>query len=377
MSAQVKLSPEQVVARFREMGLMGAGGAGFPTYFKYNTQTRTLIVNCEEGEPGYEADKVLLLKHTDAFVKIFDFLKETFGFEEILIGAKDKDKAKLDPLGKQYGFQVRYTPSIYGMGEERWLTKSVTGVEIPAGKYPPQFGFTVNNVETLYNMYRAVFENAPVVDKYLNVYGEVGKQTVFRVPVGTYAIDLLSFTGIDTARSHKLTVIDGGPMMGDLICGTSKRITDDGVKTTERKLMDASVTKKTNGYLVVEAAIYSADQAAFKQLKGQKAPGWEDTLPVIMQKLGLERYLQWSPTVDDLVMLEEQIQRVRIAMKQGPGAPSVPTVKVGDKVKRGDVVARPVSEDVKDFKGLSVYHHASIEGTVSEVADTHVCIQRS
>ena len=376
MSVHEQLSAEQVVARFREMGLMGAGGAGFPTYFKYNTKTRTLIVNCEEGEPGYEADKVLLLEHTDAFVKIFAFLKETFGFEEIIIGAKEKDKAKLDPLAAQYGFQVRYTPSIYGMGEERWLTKSVTGVEIPAGKYPPQFGFTVNNVETLYNMYRAVFENAPVVDKYLNVYGEVARQTVFRVPVGTYAVDLLGFTGIDTARSHQLTVIDGGPMMGDLICGSAKRITDDGVKTTERKLVEAAVTKKTNGYLVVDGALYSADQAAFKQLKGQKAPGWDDTLPVIMQKMGLERYLGWSPAVKDLVVLQEEIKRVRIAMKQGPGAPSVPTVKVGDKVKRGAVVARPVSEDVKDFKALSVYHHAGIDGVVTEVADTHVCIQR-
>lgn len=376
MSTQVTVKPEEAVKLFREMGLMGAGGAGFPTYFKYNSQTKILVVNCEEGEPGYEADKLLLAKYADAFVKIFEVLKETFGFEEIIIGAKEKDKAKLDPLAEQYGFEVRYTPSIYGMGEERWLTKDVTGIEVPANKIPPQVGVTVNNVETLYNMYRAVFEQAPVVDKYLNVYGEVAKQTVYRVPVGTYAADLLGLTGIDTARSHTLTVIDGGPMMGDLISGQSKRITDDGLLSEDRKLTEASVSKKTNGYLVVDASLYTANQAAFKHLGDKTPPAWEDTLPGIMEKMGLERYLDWNPGVDDLVELTAEIKRVRIAMKQGFGAPGVPTVEQGTKVKRGDVVAKPAGDDVTDFKSVSVYHHASIDGVVAEVDDAHVCIEQ-
>lgn len=376
MSVDVKLSAEETVKKFREAGLIGAGGAGFPTYFKYNTKTRILVVNCEEGEPGYEADKLLLTKEADAFVKIFTFMKETFGFEEIIIGAKEKDQERLDQLADQYGFEIRYTPSIYGMGEERWLTKDVTGIEVPPDKIAPQVGVTVNNVETLYNMYRAVFEDAPVTDKYLNVYGEVAKQTVFRVPVGTYAVDLLGTVGIDTTRSHTLTVIDGGPMMGDLVCGTSKRITDEGLHTEDRKLSDASVTKKTNGYLVVDKSLYVADQAAFKHLDGESAPGWEDTLPVIMQKMGLERYLDWAPKVEDLVVLDEQIKRVRIAMKQGFGGASVPVVKEGDQVSKGDVIAKPISDDATDFKSISVYHHASIDGTVTEVTDTHVCIER-
>jgi len=377
MSVDAKLSAEKTVQKLREAGLMGAGGAGFPTYFKYNTKTRILVVNCEEGEPGYEADKLLLTKQAEAFVKIFEFMKETFGFEEIIIGAKEKDKERLDKLADQYGFDCRYTPSIYGMGEERWLTKDVTGIEVPPDKIAPQMGVTVNNVETLYNMYRAVFEDAPVTEKYLNVYGEVAKQTVFRVPVGSYAVDLLGAVGIDTTRSHTLTVIDGGPMMGDIICGTSKRITDEGLHTEDRKLSEASVSKKTNGYLVVDRSLYVADQAAFKHQDGESTPGWEDTLPVIMGKMGLERYLDWSPKVEDLVVLDDQIKRVRIAMRQGFGGASVPVVKEGDQVSKGDVIAKPISDDVTDFKSISVYHHASIDGKVTEVTDTHVCIENT
>jgi Na+-translocating ferredoxin:NAD+ oxidoreductase RnfC subunit len=376
MTTDVQISPEEAVKKFREAGLMGAGGAGFPTYFKYNTKTKILVVNCEEGEPGYEADKLLLIKEADAFVKIFDYMREAFGFEQIIIGAKEKDQGKLDPLGEQYGFEFGYTPSIYGMGEERWLTKDVTGIEVPPDKIAPQMGVTVNNVETLYNMHQALFADLPVTEKYLNVYGEVAKQSVYRVPVGTYAADLLGHTGLDTSRSHDLTVIDGGPMMGDLVSGTSKRITDEGLQQDDRKLSEASVSKKTNGYLVVDKGLYVADQAAFKHLKGETTPGWEDTLPVIMGKMGLERYLDWSPSVEDLVILDDEIKRVRIAMKQGFGGASIPTVSVGDAVSKGDVIAKPIADDVTDFKSISVYHHASIDGKVTEVADTHVCIER-
>jgi len=355
MSDVTSMKPEDVVQKFREKGLMGAGGAGFPTY-----------------------DKLLLASQADKFVKIFDALKQVFGYESIIIGAKDKDQDKLDKLAEEYGFEMRYSPSTYGMGEERWLVKAVTGTEVPADKIPPQVGYTVNNVETLYNMYMALFEDEPVLDKYFNVYGEVARQTVFRAPIGTYVVDLLGKVGIDTSNSHNLTVIDGGPMMGDLICGESKRITDEGLETTERKLLDQGITKKTNGLLVVDRSLYSADQQAFKHEKGKEPPAWEDTLPVIMEKLGIERYLDWHPTPDDIVDLKDEVKRVRIAMKQGPiGKPSVPTVKQGDEVKRGDVIAKPAGEDPTDFGTLSVTHHASIDGAVTQVSEDHVLIERT
>lgn len=353
---------EDAIKLFREMGLIGAGGAGFPTYFKYFAPTKILIVNAEEGEPGYEADKILLISQAEAFVEVFAALKKIFGFERIIIGAKEKDRKLLDPLKEKYGFAIGYTPSIYGMGEEKWLTKSVTGLEVPPGKIPLHVGVTVNNVETVYWMYRALFQAKPVTEKYFNVYGEVAKQLVVLAPAGTYLIDVLALIGVDTTRYDKLAVLDGGPLMGDKV-----------------SVGEHAVTKKTNGFLVIEAAKYVADQVSLRPLPGQPAPTWDDTLPEAMKKLGLERYLDWQPSPNDILDIRGQVKRVKLFMNQdGPkGKPSIPTVKVGDQVKIGDLVAKPLEGPMNDFNLLSVAHHASINGIVKEVTEQYVRIERA
>jgi Na+-translocating ferredoxin:NAD+ oxidoreductase RnfC subunit len=356
------LTREATVQLFREKGLIGAGGAGFPTYFKYLSPTKTLIVNAEEGEPGYEADKLLLQERPDAFVKIFATLKEIFGYERIVIGAKDKDKTLLDALAAKYSWEVAYTPSIYGMGEERWLTKAVTGQEVPSNKIPLHVGVTVNNVETVYNMYRAIFENQPVTFKYFNVYGEVPKQQVFLAPVGTYLADILNLSGVETSRFSKLAVLDGGPLMGD-----------------KANVGEHTVLKKTNGFLIIEAALYVADQVSLRPLPGQAAPTWDDTLPAAMQKIGIERYLNWKPIPKEIVDIRDKVRRVKIMMHQdGPrGKPSRPTIKVGDRVKIGDPLAQPLDGPINDFGLLSVAHHASIDGVIKEVTPDFVRIEKN
>ncbi len=360
--ATATLTREATVQLFREKGLIGAGGAGFPTYFKFLSPTKTLIVNAEEGEPGYEADKLLLQDKPDAFVKAFGALKEIFGYERIVIGAKDKDKHLLDTLAAKYGWEVAYTPSIYGMGEEKWLTKAVTGQEVPPGKIPLHVGCTIGNVETIYNMYRAIFENQPVTHKYFNVYGEVPKQQVFLAPVGTLLADILNLSGVDTTRFNKLAVLDGGPLMGD-----------------KANVGEHAVLKKTNGFLIIEASLYVADQVSLRPMAGKEAPTWDDTLPVAMQKIGIERYLNWKPTPKEIVDIRDRVRRVKIMMHQdGPrGKPSLPTVKVGDRVKVGDPIAKPLGGAINDFGLLSVAHHASIDGVVKEVAPNFVRIERA
>lgn len=360
MPTPVTKDPKEAATLFRDMGLVGAGGAGFPTYFKYLRPTPMLILNCEEGEPGYEADKVLLINHADEFKEIFDLMTEIFGFEEIIIGAKEKDKGVLDPLGESHGFKLAYSPSTYGYGEERWLTKAVTGIEIEGRALPASVGVTVNNVETLWNMHQALFHNQPVVDKFINVYGEVANPTVFKAPVGTFSIDLICQAGIDTSRMHNLMVIDGGPMMGDMA-----------------DLSLHSLLKKTNGLLIVDKALYVADQVGLKELPGQAPPTWEDTLPRIMEKLGLAKYLDWNP--QEIHDVTDQIDRVRLYLNHCLTPivkSSVPVVSVGDVVKKGQVVAKPVDGTVDDFKALSTALHASIDGVVREVTDTYITIRK-
>ncbi|MFQ5794780.1 MAG: hypothetical protein ACE5JP_07010 [Candidatus Bipolaricaulia bacterium] len=352
-------SPEQVVEVFRNAGLVGAGGAGFPTYFKYLNPPPILIVNAEEGEPGYEADKLILHNYVDEFQEVLNTLKEIFGFERIIIGAKDKDEDDLKYLEDK--FEIAYTESTYGMGEERWLTKAVTGIEVPADEIPPQYGVTVNNVETVYNMYRALFLEQPVTDKFFNVYGEVAEQRVYLAPIGTYVVDILGITGVITTRSHKLMVIDGGPMMGDRV-----DVGQYGIKKT------------TNGLLIAEKSLYSGNQQAFKYLEDKDVPIWGDTLPVIMDKLGLSRYLDWDPQPDDIIDLRDKVERVRISVQQNQvGKPSQPTVEVGQEVKVGDVIGEPVEGDIKDIANLSIALHASIDGVVKEVSEDAIVIERT
>ncbi|MFQ6034059.1 MAG: SLBB domain-containing protein [Candidatus Bipolaricaulia bacterium] len=340
--------PKEVVRLFREMGLVGAGGAGFPTYFKYIHPTPTLIVNAEEGEPGFAADKLLLKEHVEEFELILNSLKEIFGFEKIYIGAKEKDRDKLAPLEDR--FNIVYTPSLYGMGEERWLTKSVTGIEVPPDKYPPELGVTVNNVETVYNMYRALFLNRPVTQKYLNVYGEVAEPRVYLAPVGTYVMDLLGMTGVITENSHELMCIDGGPMMGDRV--------DVG---------SHAVKKTSNGLLVTDRGMF--------QRRSERNPAWDETLPEIMKKLEIERYLDWEP--EEIHDIGSEVRRVKLFLKQCLGQPSRPLVEEGQEVEEGELLGSSVEGEFDDFKCLSVALHAPISGTVKEVAEEYIIIERS
>jgi len=339
--------PREVARIFREMGLVGAGGAGFPTYFKYIKPTPILIVNAEEGEPGLEADKLLLKEHVEEFELILNALKEIFGFEQIYIGAKEKDKKRLEPLEKQ--FSIVYTPSLYGMGEERWLTKSITGIEVSPDRYPPEFGVTVNNVETVYNMFRALFLEQPVTRKYLNVYGEVAEPRVYLAPVGTYVMDLLGMTGVITENSHELMCIDGGPMMGDRV--------DVG---------DYAVKKVTNGLLVTDRGMF--------QRRNEANPTWDETLPEIMKKLEIERYLDWEP--EEVHDVSSEIVRVKLFTRQCLGQPSRPLVEVGQVVEEGELIGSAVEGELDDFKCLSVALHAPISGRVKEVAEDYLIIER-
>lgn len=360
MGTLVTTKASEAVQLFRDMGLIGAGGAGFPTYFKYLRPTPILAVNCEEGEPGYEANKILLHQCADQFAQAFEALKQIFGFKRVVIGAKEKDKEKLEPLRVSHGFDIVYTPSLYGYGEEHWLTRVITGIDLPKNKLPAVAGVIVNNVETLYNMYLALFENQPVIQKYLNVYGEVPQPRVVLAPVGARAIDLIGHVGVDTSRTHNLMVIDGGPLMGDLV-----------------DLSVHSIIKKTNGLLVTDKLCYQADQSPLKPLPGQSPPSWEDTLPRAMEKLGLPRYLNWHPRPEDVLDVRAETRRVRLALNQGgPAAKrSVPVVKESDRVKQGQLIAKPLDGAINDFGKLSVALHASIDGVVKEISATSIYIE--
>ncbi|HIC95290.1 TPA: hypothetical protein EYP12_01525, partial [Candidatus Bipolaricaulota bacterium] len=173
---------------------------------------------------------------------------------------------------------------------------------------------------------------------------------VYLAPVGTYVIDLLGMTGVTTENSHNLMCIDGGPMMGERV--------DVG---------KAAVRKTTNGLLVTDRGLFNR--------RDEARPTWHETLPEIMRKMGIERYLDWEPKeVHDVT---SEIKRVKLYLKQCTGQASLPLVEPGQMVKEGQLIGKAVEGELPDFKRLSVNLHAPFSGEVKEVTEDYIIIERS
>src|SRR5215216_2453372 len=148
------LSRDEAVEIMRQAGIVGAGGGGFPTYFKWKSPQPNLIVNCTESEPGYWADKVLHREYFDEFLELFDAMKTIFGIENVIMGVHFKDEEKT------------LIKNIFKEDKGKWVPRRV---ELPDGNRRPGLpldaGHIVNNSETLLNIYNAFFLGKPVTTK--------------------------------------------------------------------------------------------------------------------------------------------------------------------------------------------------------------------
>src|SRR3989337_537240 len=208
----------------RQAGIVGAGGGGFPTYFKYKAPQPHLIVNATESEPGYWGDKLVHKVYLEKFLQVFEAMKAIFGFEQISLGVHEKDREWFADYAEHAAagvYDIRYVPNTYALGEEKTLIKHSTDTRVPRfvdnpdgsrrPGMPPDVGIIVNNSETLLNVYQALFLGRPTTTKFLQVYGEETDIKVYEVPLGASVTDVLRFAGIDVENSGHLTCIDGGP----------------------------------------------------------------------------------------------------------------------------------------------------------------------
>lgn len=340
----VTFSPDDAVGLMRESGIVGAGGAGFPTYVKYQTPPRTMVVNAAESEPGYYADKLLLRDEPEALIDIFDWLDQTFSIDTTIIGAEDVAKpymTELEELAKDLGnFSIGYFDSKYKYGQERALCKVLLGMEIPASDLPSDHGIVVNNVETLWNMYRAIFQAHPVTTKFLHLYGEVDPLTVYEAPVGTLFTDLLEIHGTDPADVADFQLWDGGPILSDKVA--------DPIGEAD----PVPVSKTTNGWLVADPSHSQPKNRYYPH------PDYEHNSIDV----------PWA--ADEIVNVEAEVPRVRVPRDVPFGDQAKLCVEEGESVEIGDTLghARPGS--------LSVAIHASIPGTIEAITDAYVEIVR-
>jgi len=202
----------------KNAGVVGAGGAGFPTHIKLNTQIETLIINGAECEPLINVDKQLLQFYFDKVYKGIKIVASVTKAKKIVLALKEKHKEAVEAVEsftqQEIKFELFKLDNFYPAGDEQVLVYEVTGKIVPEGGIPLQVGVVVINVETLLNIYKATCgEN--VTDKYVTVNGGVKNPLTLMVPVGTPVKKLIDFCGGVTLEEY--SCFDGGPMMGKLI----------------------------------------------------------------------------------------------------------------------------------------------------------------
>lgn len=227
---------DEIVAAVKAAGVVGAGGAGFPTHMKIDAKVDMVIANGAECEPLLRAHQHIMASESMKMVLGLKTVMLATGAQRGYIGLKRKYEEAVNNLqiaiksmGEQ-GIELFFLPDIYPAGDEHVLVHEVTGRIVPEGGIPLHVGVVVANVETLVNIANAL-EGKPVTDKYVTVGGAVSTPVTLKVPIGMKVQELITLAGGALVRSY--VVINGGPMMGKLIEA------------------DAPVTKTTGGILVL------------------------------------------------------------------------------------------------------------------------------
>ncbi len=202
----------------QDNGIVGAGGAGFPTYGKLDERADTILLNCAECEPLLKLHRQLLKEHAYEIMKAFHMVAETVHASQAIIGIKEEYASTVDALERYIGefpeMKIHLLPSAYPMGDEVVLIYEATGKQIRPGGLPIEAGVAVFNVETMYNIHRAVNEQHPVTDKVVSIVGEVANPISVRIPLGTSVKDAVKLAGGATVKDPAYLM--GGPMMGFL-----------------------------------------------------------------------------------------------------------------------------------------------------------------
>jgi len=363
------VGPDELQSAVREAGVSGAGGGGFPAYVKWHhlDDARHLLVNHQESEPNCYLDKWIGREYADELAALFEGLLAA-ELETVVVGAKHGDRdpwlrpleaatdatvyrpadLPLDPDDED-GVVVAYTDDTYEHGMENVLLRVVADTVI--GKdLPVDYGWIVQNTETVHNICRALTEDAPVLQKYVHVDGVAADGTrlehrLLDVPVGTAAAELLAAAGAEPLDPGDDRVLaEGGPGWCFAVHRPPERF---------------GVRKHTNCLLVLRESTVEANTYGNGRVNVLEDHDWSladpDTDPTRLDPDRVHVPVVTNPDYGDLV------------------APSTPAVELGDHVERGDRVADPVPNG----DGFCVAHHAPIDGQVVDVTHHEVEIRRS
>ena len=428
-------------------GIVGAGGAGFPSYGKLADGASILVVNAIECEPLIYTDFTLMQEHLDEIVAGMRLVMEFAHIPQGLLCVKGYRAQKLGLSDGQVlaeGITVKHLPNVYPMGDEINLIYTATGRLVKPGCLPITQGVIVYNAETLYNVALAVNKNQPVTEKWITISGDVPEVLCIKAPIGMKIADVLAACKVTVDDQH--VVIDGGPSMGaiknphaDVITKTTKallilpnhipavvgkmrtaaenlrmaaslccqcsRCTDlcprhlMGYPIEPHKMVRSTLSAaQLTPELVKNASLCCgcdvcgtfaccqgiSPMQVIKEYKSILAKnriryeaGPEEVFTAHIDRdgrmlsagkwkemLGVARFDRYPTYVPEKLTAK----KVEIRMSQHIGAPSVPSVAVGDTVTEGQIIANCGT-------GLSVPQYASISGRVTFVDNTRIVIE--
>lgn len=241
LKTKIELEKNEILERINHCGIVGLGGATFPSFVKLNinneTKVDTLLINGVECEPYLTADHSLMLEKAAEIMVGIEILIKALNIKNAIIGieANKDDAIKLFlTLSKNHpNIKVAALKVKYPQGGEKQLIKAILNREVPKGGLPHQVGVIVQNVGTVFAIYEAVQHNKPLTDRVVTVTGkEVKNPGNFWVKIGTPIKNLIEEVGGLPENTRK--IINGGPMMGKALKNT-----------------DVPVTKGTSGILML------------------------------------------------------------------------------------------------------------------------------
>ena len=215
------LTPEQLTEIVKNAGIVGQGGATFPTHVKISSglgKVDYVIINAAECEPYITGDHRTMLERPDQVIKGATLLARCFGVDKVYIGVEANKKNAADVLNAKIAelkapVVVEVLHTRYPQGAEKQLCQAVSGRQVPSGKLPADAGCCIFNLNTTCAIYRAVYTGMPVVNKIVTVSGSgVIEPKNLECPIGTPVSKLFDACGGLKDDTYKL--IMGGPMMG-------------------------------------------------------------------------------------------------------------------------------------------------------------------
>jgi len=428
-----------------DAGVVGAGGAGFPTHVKANSDIEIILANGAECEPLLHKDYEIMLNHAPEIVEGMKLMYDSTKAEKGYFGIKSKNALAISEIEKELSnsnIEMSFLGDFYPSGDEYELVYHATKRLIPPKGLPLDVGCVVNNVETFFNVHNAA-KDVTVTQKFICVTGVVKNPSSFFVPIGTSFKDIIKFVGGTTVDDFGIFV--SGIMMGELSFDLNEVVT----KTTAGLIVlpnDHYLINRMNrpiesmnrigksacdqcsyctefcpryllGYDVQPhqvmrslgftttgekvwnqyadlccscglCSLYACPEDLYpreacdqgKDYLRENSIKFEQTKPLkvhpvkegrrvpinqLMKRLNVEKYNVGTPYKDNFPTPDT----VKILLKQHVGISAYSTVKIGDKVDNGALIA-----DIEEGK-LGAKIHASISGEITEVNNEYVLIK--